>query len=56
MAFDVDKFEMFRKVTYKETEYRVVDVIVSGLLLVVKEEDVKNDNYPLSTMVIPDNN
>lgn len=45
--------ETDRTVVYKEVEYRVLDTTSSGLLLVIKEEDVKNDSYPLTTLAIP---
>lgn len=54
MAFDFTALEIDRVVVYKEIEYRVVDQTGSGLLSVVKEEDVVNKNYPLVTYVIPD--
>lgn len=54
MAFDIEKFEIFRKETYKNIDYRVVEVLGSGLLLAVKEDDVLKDNYPLIPVVIPE--
>lgn len=54
MAFDYRKMETDRTVVYKEVEYRVLDTTSSGLLLVAKEEDVKNNNYPLVVLAIPE--
>lgn len=54
MAFESDKMQVDVVVAYEGIEYRVLDTTDSGLLLVVKEEDVKNKNYPLIPVVIPD--
>ncbi|NMF06248.1 hypothetical protein ACUH7Y_07130 [Clostridium beijerinckii] len=53
MAFDVTKYETYITTEYKGITYRVVEETSSGLLLVVKECDVINENYPLQTFVIP---
>ena len=53
MAFNADYFETDLKTTYKGVDYRVVDTTSSGVYLVVKEEDVINNNYPLTPVVIP---
>lgn len=44
-----------KNVTYLGIDYHVVQVLDFGnSLLVVKEEDYQNNNYPLQTYVIPD--
>lgn len=54
MAFDITKLEIDKIVVYNEIEYRVIDISSSGLLFVAKEEDIKNENYPLAILAIPD--
>ena len=54
MPFDIHAMETNRKVTYKGVEYRVVDNMSSGLLAVIKEEDLINNDYPFPIVVIPD--
>ena len=54
MPFDILKYEMNRTVVYKEVEYRVVEVLGSGLLLVIQEDELKLNNYPIQTYVIPE--
>jgi hypothetical protein len=48
VAFDLLKLEMDRVVTYDGVDYRVVDGLASGLLLVAKVEDVITGSYPLN--------
>jgi len=42
-----------RETEYLGTFYRVVEVLNSDMLLVVKKEDYDNKKYPLQTYVIP---
>lgn len=55
MAFDVLNLEMNRKLIYDEAEYRVIHKSDCGLLIVAKEDDVINKNYPLQLLAVPDN-
>jgi hypothetical protein len=34
-------------------EYRIIEILNSGNLLVVTKEDYENENFPLQTYVIP---
>jgi hypothetical protein len=53
MAFDVSNLETYITVDYNGVKYRVIDNSSSGLLIVAKEDDVINNNYPLQLFAIP---
>lgn len=56
MPFDINKLEINRVEVFSDIEYRVIEETHSGLLIAAKEEDVKNNNYPLSLFAIPNPN
>lgn len=47
-------YTLDRTMNFENVEYRIVDLLMSGLVLVVKEEDYKNNKFPLQTYIIPD--
>lgn len=54
MAFNFNCCQIDRTINYNGLEYRVIDQSNSGILIVAKEEDVKNKNYPLQLVAIPE--
>lgn len=54
MPFDVMRMETCRVLNYKGVKYQVLGTTDSGLLLVAKEEDVLNQEYPLQVYAIPE--
>ncbi|GAA4828146.1 hypothetical protein GCM10023310_01090 [Paenibacillus vulneris] len=50
----MDLLSLDRSCSYKGIEYKVVAVLENDLLLCVLREDYEKGNYPINTVIIPD--
>lgn len=51
----VNQYVVDRECTFKGITYKVIEVLDNNLLLVVNKADIDNNEFPLKTFVIPDN-
>lgn len=48
-----ENLHLDRKTNYKGTEYKIVEVLTSGMLLVVNKNEFDAGKFPLQTYVVP---